>query len=296
MGWIGKVIYCSIWIYVRICHSQQMAAHCRLKGTQKIWCDLFLPFSCSSIVFEVVTVHRLLPLYCSALHTKRQVTVCFCFGQTKQNGNSLSLVCLCRITILHSEENQQKDYVSSEDGCWQEYASQESEEVQTWTNVIWIAEPCLHWYSLFRFCQYTCLLVYLCPPRQYFVCSYFHTGRTLTVQTSSKPGFSNQGQHCPSEVVSESKLLQINATWILEVDSWHEQSSKVLGTLKNLAISNRVPKSTHSKRTKLSIAGLGFWIRINNLKLKPNTQLLFCSKRGHARPYCGSKNTLPSQW
>lgn len=43
----------------------------------------------------------------------------------------LSLVCFCRITILHAEENQQKDYVSSEDGCWQEYASQEFEEVQT---------------------------------------------------------------------------------------------------------------------------------------------------------------------
>ncbi|EOB04076.1 hypothetical protein Anapl_04629 [Anas platyrhynchos] len=33
-----------------------------------------------------------------------------------------------QITILHAEENQQKDYVSSEDGCWQEYASQEFEE------------------------------------------------------------------------------------------------------------------------------------------------------------------------
>lgn len=39
-----------------------------------------------------------------------------------------------------------------------------------------------------------------------------------------------------------------------------------------------MPKSTHSKRTELNIAGLGFWIRINNLKLKPNS--FFLAQKG----------------
>lgn len=83
MGWVGKVIYCSIWNDDRICHSQQMATHFRLKSMREIWFPCFChpPSTLKNFLGILITPHCTV-LLCSSF---QKTNNCLFLFWKKQN-------------------------------------------------------------------------------------------------------------------------------------------------------------------------------------------------------------------
>lgn len=69
--------------------SQQMAVHFRLKCMWDTWFPLVLPHPPHLFSIFLGILITPIALYCSDLHSKRQIIICFSFQQTKQNGKTL---------------------------------------------------------------------------------------------------------------------------------------------------------------------------------------------------------------